>query len=72
MLLDTVQVTPPLAALHTDDLNMAMFTPDPKTFVEDFFSKTWNTYEMCSFAREAKSTAIRTSTSQETLVPGPH
>lgn len=39
--LHTVQVTPPLAALHKDDLNTTVFTLEPKTLGETFFSKTW-------------------------------
>lgn len=42
MLPYTVQVAPPLAALHKDSLNMAMFIPEPKTFAEIFFfPKIW-------------------------------
>lgn len=60
-----LQVSPPLAALHKDDLNMAVFTPEPTTFGEVgffFFQKLGNTCEACShLAYEARSTATRTS-----------
>lgn len=58
----TVHVTPSLAALPKDDLNMAAFTPKLKTFGEIFFRRLENTCEARSHcAYETKSTTIRST-----------